>query len=233
MYTEKHHIIPKCIGGTNDKSNLTILTAREHFIVHYILAEKIYPENSKLWYAFVRMCNSVNKYQKRHIPSSTTYEYAKQRLSKTYKKYGAPSKGRVLSEEHKEIVRQANTGKTISKKMRSVLSEKYKGKTYEERFGVDRAEEIKLKISGSVNNCGDKNPMFGKKMKDISKNKMRITLENGGKKMRGNKNPNAKSVIHLETGIIFDTMVDAGRYFNVGAQIIRKRVKLGLFSYCL
>ena len=41
-YTEIHHIIPKCMGGTDDKSNLVKLTAREHYIAHKLLT-KIYP----------------------------------------------------------------------------------------------------------------------------------------------------------------------------------------------
>lgn len=37
-YTEIHHIIPKCIGGTDDKDNLVLLTYREHVIAHMLLA---------------------------------------------------------------------------------------------------------------------------------------------------------------------------------------------------
>lgn len=33
----KHHIFPKCLGGTNEKSNIIILTNREHYIAHLIL----------------------------------------------------------------------------------------------------------------------------------------------------------------------------------------------------
>ena len=33
-YSEKHHIIPRCLGGTNDKDNLIELTAREHCLAH-------------------------------------------------------------------------------------------------------------------------------------------------------------------------------------------------------
>ena len=36
-YYEKHHIIPKSLGGTNEKENLVSLTAREHFICHLLL----------------------------------------------------------------------------------------------------------------------------------------------------------------------------------------------------
>lgn len=33
-YHERHHILPKCLGGTDDKENLIDLYAKEHFIAH-------------------------------------------------------------------------------------------------------------------------------------------------------------------------------------------------------
>lgn len=39
IYGEKHHIIPKCLGGSNKKENLVRLTAREHYIAHLLLAK--------------------------------------------------------------------------------------------------------------------------------------------------------------------------------------------------
>jgi hypothetical protein len=35
-YTEQHHIIPKCLGGTDDADNLVNLSAREHFVCHWL-----------------------------------------------------------------------------------------------------------------------------------------------------------------------------------------------------
>lgn len=49
-YVEKHHIIPKCLGGTDDKSNIAILTPEEHFLAHQLLI-KMYPGNRDLVYA--------------------------------------------------------------------------------------------------------------------------------------------------------------------------------------
>lgn len=37
-YIEKHHILPKSLGGSNEKANIVKLTAREHFICHRLLA---------------------------------------------------------------------------------------------------------------------------------------------------------------------------------------------------
>mgnify|MGYP000037463157 CR=1 FL=1 len=46
-YTEKHHIIPKCMNGTNNPTNIVKLTARQHFLPHWLLHE-MYPNNPDL-----------------------------------------------------------------------------------------------------------------------------------------------------------------------------------------
>jgi hypothetical protein len=49
-YQEKHHVIPRCMNGTNDITNLVGLTPEEHYIAHLLLV-KIYPEHKGLIYA--------------------------------------------------------------------------------------------------------------------------------------------------------------------------------------
>lgn len=46
-YVEKHHIVPRCMGGTDEKENIVSLTPEEHFVCHLLLC-KIYPGNSGL-----------------------------------------------------------------------------------------------------------------------------------------------------------------------------------------
>jgi hypothetical protein len=53
-YLEKHHIIPRCLGGSNDKENLVDLTPEEHYIAHQLLV-KINPDNKKLLNAAIMM----------------------------------------------------------------------------------------------------------------------------------------------------------------------------------
>lgn len=38
-YTEIHHILPRSLGGNNDPTNLVDLTAREHFMCHWLLTK--------------------------------------------------------------------------------------------------------------------------------------------------------------------------------------------------
>lgn len=53
-YHERHHIIPKCLDGTDEEDNLINLFAREHYIAHKLLALEN-PENYSLLYAWWNM----------------------------------------------------------------------------------------------------------------------------------------------------------------------------------
>lgn len=53
-YYEKHHIVPKSLGGSDSESNLVNLTFRQHYLAHELLV-KIYPENKKLIHALWMM----------------------------------------------------------------------------------------------------------------------------------------------------------------------------------
>lgn len=78
-YVEKHHIIPKSIGGTDDKSNLVILTAREHFICHLLLTKMTEGLHRRsMWHAAWKMANQNRTYQKRYKASARMYEMIKE-----------------------------------------------------------------------------------------------------------------------------------------------------------
>ncbi len=59
-YTERHHIVPRCIGGSNDPDNLVVLTPEEHYVAHQLLV-KMYPGHSGLVYAAVMMTRHDTK----------------------------------------------------------------------------------------------------------------------------------------------------------------------------
>lgn len=151
-YVEKHHILPKCLGGTDDLENLVILTAEEHFVAHQLLI-KIFPDCHKLVYAARMMCVSTTK-QKRNNKLygwiKKTYSEARKHIKhKPHKKSGKPRKvrdketkprkKRILSDEHRQKIGQAQLGRKRSEECRLKMSESGKGKT--------RSEEHKQKIS--------------------------------------------------------------------------------------
>lgn len=53
-YTEKHYIVPRCLGGPDTKDNIVRLTGREHVMAHKLLV-RMYPGNLKLWTAVMLM----------------------------------------------------------------------------------------------------------------------------------------------------------------------------------
>lgn len=111
-YVEKHHILPKCMGGTDDISNLVALTPEEHFVAHQLLI-KIYPDNHKLIYAARMMCLSSTKKHKRR---NKLYGWLRRKVKETTqrkerKKETKPRKKRVLTEEHKLKIGLSGKGK--------------------------------------------------------------------------------------------------------------------------
>jgi hypothetical protein len=63
-YGEVHHIIPRALGGLDDKSNLVKLSYREHFVCHELLL-KFIPNNTKAYNkmlcAYNMMCDMKAK----------------------------------------------------------------------------------------------------------------------------------------------------------------------------
>jgi hypothetical protein len=83
-YKERHHIIPRCLGGNNESNNLVDLTAREHFICHLLLTKMVDKTvRSKMTYALWTMANLENKNQagKRYKVSSRIYQQIRQMVS--------------------------------------------------------------------------------------------------------------------------------------------------------
>lgn len=53
-YTERHHVIPRCLGGSNDALNIVLLTPEEHFMAHKFLV-KLHPDHLGLLTALMLM----------------------------------------------------------------------------------------------------------------------------------------------------------------------------------
>lgn len=53
-YYERHHIIPRCMGGSDDPDNIVALTPEEHYVVHQLLV-KMHPGHKGLVFAAIQM----------------------------------------------------------------------------------------------------------------------------------------------------------------------------------
>lgn len=99
-YYEVHHIIPRCLGGSDSKDNLISLTPEEHYVAHQLLS-KINPHHNGLLYAAVMMCSNR--------PSNKLYGWLRRRLSVIQSEKmlsgGSPTQDkRWISNEHETIL---------------------------------------------------------------------------------------------------------------------------------
>jgi hypothetical protein len=181
-YTENHHIIPSCMGGSNKKDNLIRLTAREHFICHLLLVKMVDSKTkSKLIYALNRMLSS-NDDMRRYCPSSRIYKNIRENISLLMKEKW---KDNSFMENHK--IR--NSKRWDDAEYRQRMTEIAKKTFAALRKDADYIKMQKEKTSRvSKNNW--KNPEFRKKQ--IEERKSRWQNPEYKEKMRQIHRENAK-----------------------------------------
>lgn len=179
-YVEKHHIIPRSLGGNNSASNIVKLTAKEHFICHRLLTKMTDGENQrKMIYAINGMLRK-GKNQNRYVPTARTYSRLKNEFSQVNpfstpefkEKFKNAHLGKKRSEETKKRMSEAWTDerrKNNPLKGRKIGPSLMKGKknpnlTGEKNgfFGKTHSEEFKQKLSDERK--GQKPPWYGKKI---------------------------------------------------------------------
>jgi hypothetical protein len=119
IYYENHHIQPKCLGGGNEKENLVLLTAREHYIVHKLLIY-IFPNNRGISLAFhymtftrknIKLSSRDYKLAREHCNSITISKETREKLSKANKGKPSKKKGIPLSKETRKKLSKVAKGK--------------------------------------------------------------------------------------------------------------------------
>lgn len=151
-YTEKHHIIPRALGGSDDYFNIVVFTAREHFIAHLLLA-KIY--GGPMWHA-AHMMSNMAKY------SNRKYAIVREEHSK---QISVSLSGRTVSHiTRKKISENKERSANISKSLKGrPKSDDHKEAYRQSRLAGDNwavSDDHKKKISDSMRGSG--NPMWGK-----------------------------------------------------------------------
>lgn len=170
-YRERHHVIPRCLGGGNEPQNIVELTAEEHYVAHQLLV-KMHPGNPKLVYAASRMTNNsrflvrnnklygwIRKRVSIHAaerqrgktlsPESIAKRTARQRgikrTAETRAKMAAALLGKKLSPEHRAAISAAHMGMKYSPTARANMSRSHIGlnRTTEHRANLAAANKGK------------------------------------------------------------------------------------------
>lgn len=165
-YYESHHIIPRCLKGTNFKQNLILLTAREHYIAHLLLTkmcdEKVNQDKMiKAWHI-------INRKTKR-VTNSKMFEDLRQRYSEACRNYRLGKKASnetklKISKNHKNVSGKNNPN--YGKRHSESTIQKIRFKTRDmngsnnHMFGITHSESTKAFLSHHGRNKWNKENRF-------------------------------------------------------------------------
>lgn len=138
-YSERHHIVPRCMGGSDDAENIAVLTAEEHYVAHQLLV-RMNPGNHKLVTAVIRMSgHGKNRNNK-------AFGWIRRKNAIAISEINT---GVAKTAQHKHNLSIAKTGVAIgpmsneAKQKKSVAltgkPSQLKGKTYIEIYGKEAA----------------------------------------------------------------------------------------------
>jgi NUMOD3 motif len=164
--TEKHHRIPRSLGGSNHKDNLVRISYRKHFLVHWLLTKCTEGVNRK------RMLQAFGMMLVRPLEfSSIQYAAAKKSYSEGRRGCISPMKGKKFSEEFCRKISLRMIG--------SKHTEEHKRNIGNARRGFRHTEEAKEKIR--IAHIGQKMPVEAVKKMAASKRGVPLTPQHRAK----------------------------------------------------
>jgi hypothetical protein len=223
-YIEKHHIIPKCMGGTNDKENLVNLTAKEHFICHLLLTKMTTGSlQKKMIFAFCMMSVTSDSNQQRYKITSRLFE--SMRIQRTH----SEESRNKMSESHKGLTQ---TEETIEKRVRYIRGKKspIKGKiihTDESKKLIGDAQSALIKdltpeelSQRMLNSCCNPDVYTVERGKKIS-------ISNTGRKFSDTSNWRSRKCVFVSpTGSEFNynSLTEGCKFHNFNYGTIKSRI---------
>lgn len=195
IYSERHHIIPKCLGGNNSKTNIVRLLPKEHYIAHLLLFN-LYPNNQSLAYAFWMMSNGNKKDKRTYRVSGKIYEEIRSRFSSIIKEREPFFAGKKHTDESKKKNRDAHIGKPGTWIGRT-HSEESKIKMSNAAIGRKLSEDTREKMSKSKSGV----KLSYEHRKNISKAKRGKNNNMYGR--TGDKHPRSKPIIQFDLQMNF------------------------------
>ena len=175
-YVEKHHIVPKSIGGNNDITNIVKLTAKEHYICHLLLPKMLAgKERKSMIFALWHLRNRHN-YKGLSKFNSKIYEKLKTEFSKLSSELHT---GKIISDEHKRILSETNKNRIFSDESRLKISKSKLGKK-RKSFSQSHLENLNKFGSGTNNpNYGGLSEKHKANISTAAKNRPRLICHCG------------------------------------------------------
>lgn len=166
IYTETHHILPKCMGGTNEKSNLIKMPIRYHVMAHLVIAE-VYPEIFGLQMAVLFMIAPETKksnivIKNRNIEITKTF--SSRRISEAREKAISRLKGKKLPKEVTLKISKSLTGRKLTEEHKANIRKGTKKGIESPHYGKKVSQHTKELISKNHAPCSGSNNARARKV---------------------------------------------------------------------
>lgn len=201
-YHERHHIVPKCMGGTDEKNNLIDLFAREHFIAHKLLAQEN-PENEKLVYAWHAMAFVKNTSHQRYELTLEEFEEARKAHSAAMSGENNPNYGLIGEKNHLYGKKHAEETIQKMKEMKYGENNPFYGKCHTDDSRKKMSDAQKQRFEDPKNH-----PRYGKHASEETKDKLRRSFS-------GENNPACREVYCYELDEYFWGAKEAERKYGI------------------
>lgn len=210
-YYEKHHILPKCMGGENKDSNYVLLTYREHIFAHKLLC-RIYPDEPGNFISLYAILINTNKYHDRDISLSSKYlsEFKKDYISKI-KDISLKQLGKEVSEETRKKISLSNIGRKLSEETK----EKLKNKRY--LISVKCPDGS---VYESIRECSEKTGIPQTTLKNWIHNK-----PEKGYSIVSSTKPNRSRPVIGPDGTVYKSINDCSKKLNKDFNTIKKWIE--------
>lgn len=148
-YTEKHHILPKSMGGSDSKTNLIQITSRKHFLAHYLLT-KCVKQKTPSWYSMVKAFSLMNS-----TPGNTV-RYINSKLYESNRKHMSHTMSVLQTSENNsqygsQWIHHPYTKHVMKLKSGNIIPDGYKlGKPKLSGFALYLVKEQKIQVKAKV-----------------------------------------------------------------------------------
>jgi len=233
-YTEKHHILPRSLGGTDEPSNLIRLTPADHYFAHECLARA---HGGKMWAALYFMSHSDTKSANGVLISRWKYEAARKNYSQNLPEHIRDVGLRLVNSETRiKALAKYHATTDIS----AIIKSRFKDSVFFERWMESQKEvwtDARREARGRLTAKAWKDPAYVAKMKrgkekelselmkkrwqdPVYAEKMKIRTPSVATQFKG------KKTINIDTGKIFESSLEAAAFYGVSGNAIRNAIKL-------
>lgn len=222
---ERHHVIPRCMGGPNTRDNIVELTPREHYIAHLLLPKfvKNSTHKAKMAYALFRFGGKNLRSRKFGCLRNSYIKLVSGKGNAFYGKHHSPETLIKMSGENHPMFGKRHSQESIDKMKNNTLKRFGQDNPM---FGKPRSEEQRQTQSETIK--GRVRVTKDSVVKTVKLEEERVFLERGWTLVKKPKN-HKRFVVFFENGTKDSErkLIDLSRKYGWNYSTLRSNLAKG------